>query len=211
MLFIFLSSSLKDGSLEDDSDEDTENEEPDNRDYVSVLRFVLEDVSSTFNACTHTSRSVRSRVVILTERTMCGKFHWFIPPLKMWLKSEFPVWQEPDTTGFLFSHNFNNRAPDSAINQWLFNPVAAETAPPNQSAFILFCPTCSLQILLMHFFISMSALHPLAMTKMPYGALCPPCHVNAWSKIWLWTFTVKFYPCLFAVNLIEWRNNDVAL
>lgn len=181
MLFIFLSSLLKDGSLEDDSDEDTENEEPDNRDYVSVLRFVLEeDVSSTFNACTHTSRSC---VVILTERTMCGKFHWFILPPKMWLKSTFCVWQEPDTSGFLFSHNFNNRAPDSAINQWLHNPVPAETAPPNQSAFILFCPTRSLQILLMHFFISMSALHPLAMTKMPHGTLCPLCSVNSCSKI----------------------------
>ncbi len=54
MLFIFLSSLLKDGSLEDDSDEDVENEEPDNRDYVSVLRFVLEeDVSGTFNTCSH--------------------------------------------------------------------------------------------------------------------------------------------------------------
>ncbi len=82
-----------------------------------------------------------------SERCVC-KFHWFILPPKMWLKSRFCVWQEPDTSDFLFSHNFNNRAPDSAINQWLHNPVPTETPTPNQSAAFLFGP---LQILLMLF------------------------------------------------------------
>uniref|UniRef100_A0A673L3I5 Cytosolic carboxypeptidase 4-like n=1 Tax=Sinocyclocheilus rhinocerous TaxID=307959 RepID=A0A673L3I5_9TELE len=48
--------------LEDDNDEDVENEEPDNRDYVSVLRFVLEeDVSGTFNPCTHARITILRR------------------------------------------------------------------------------------------------------------------------------------------------------
>ncbi len=90
-----------------------------------------------------------------SERCVC-KFHWFIVPPKMWLKSRFCVWQEPDTSDFLFSHNFNNRTPDSAINQWLHNPVPT----PNQSAAFLSGPL----LLLMHFSISMSVPHHLAIT-----------------------------------------------
>uniref|UniRef100_A0A672L362 tubulin-glutamate carboxypeptidase n=1 Tax=Sinocyclocheilus grahami TaxID=75366 RepID=A0A672L362_SINGR len=77
---------LYDGSFGDDSDEDEENEEPDNRDYVSVLRFALEeDVSGAFNTRTHRSCSVQSSVVILTERTMC--FYFWKP--KLWFTDGF--------------------------------------------------------------------------------------------------------------------------
>ncbi|XP_016123011.1 cytosolic carboxypeptidase 4-like [Sinocyclocheilus grahami] len=63
---------LTDVSLEDDSDEDAENEEPDNRDYVSVLRFVLEeDVSGTFNTCTHARITILRRNFDRANDVMC--------------------------------------------------------------------------------------------------------------------------------------------
>lgn len=134
----------------------------------------------------------------------------------MWLKSRFCVWQEPDTSDFLFSHNFNNRAPDSAINQWLHNPVPAETPTPNQSAAFLFGPV---QILLMLFCVcapsschnmvlyaySVEQMYDFYSEKLPMLVSCdpnmPPCDISILG--------VFFFSTI--INLIWQSSNDATL